>query len=168
MEIKFSLNKDDLKNYYLISNRASMIAWGIMLMVSLASLIAGLAGAGQKFLTLGAMITILIIVFCSFTIFKVISVYKRSAKELKGEEIIVDINEDCFEVQKRGKIRWEYILELVEFKTMLIIRLPRSGVFLLPKTALDDSASAAIKEYYKKGRDMRKEILQAQKKARKK
>ncbi|HEY8390323.1 MAG TPA: YcxB family protein [Clostridia bacterium] len=159
MEINFTLDKNDLKEYYKRANRSTVIAWGLLILVFGTMIVVGAVIHNYSLFNMGLLITIFSAVFLLLTFIKVIAVYKRSAKELKNDVITVSITEDCFQVKKSGKIRWEYILDVFDYKNYYVLKLPKIGVFILPKRALDNESEKAFNEYYKKGLKNRKAVL---------
>lgn len=159
MEINFSLDKNDLKEYYIYANRPTVIAWGLIIIVFSVMIVLGGVLHNTSLLGMGILITVFSFMFLVLTFIKVMAVYKRSAKELKNDVITVNITEDFFQVKKGGKIRWEYILDMFDYKNYYVLKLPKIGVFILPKRALDADSEKAFREYYKNGQKNRKSVL---------
>ena len=159
MEINFSLDKNDLKQYYKIANRSTVIAWGLVIIVFSVMIVLGAVLHNTSLLSLGILITAFSFLFLGLTFIKVMAVYKRSAKALKNDVISINISEDFFQVKKGGKIRWEYILGVFDYKDYYVLKLPKIGVFVLPKRALDIESEKAFREYYKNGQKNRKAVL---------
>jgi hypothetical protein len=159
MELNFTVTKDDLKEYYKNANRNTLIAWGLVIIVFSIMIVIGALLPNQSLLSMGILITVFSAAFLALTFFKVLAVYKKSAQELKNDVITVILHEDFFQVRKGGKIRWEYILNMIEYKNYYVLKLPKIGVFILPKRALDAESEKAFKDYYKNGQKNRKSVL---------
>lgn len=156
MEVNFTLTKSDLVDYYKITNRNTFLVWGVLVLVFSGFIIAGAIIQNINLLALGIIIVIFSLIFMLLTFLKVLAVYKKSAQTLKDDVVTVELNQDYIRVKKSGKVRWEYLFDLLEFKNLFVLKLNKNSVFILPKRALSDQAQSLLKEYYQAGLKKRK------------
>jgi hypothetical protein len=157
MEANFTITKNDLKDYYKTTNRNTFIAWGVVILISIVLIITGAVLPESSILVLGILIIAFSAIFIILTVIKIMAVYKNSLKSA-GNEVVIEIDPECFKIKKSGKVRWEYILDLAEFNNFFVIKLNKNIVFLLPKRALDAQFQSLLKEYYKEGLKKRKTL----------
>lgn len=169
MEFNFSLTKEDLKNFYIVSNRSTAIAWGLMLVVAIVSLILGIIGSSQSVIVLSVLLLGMIVIFGIYTIVKVIKAYKASVKGIEGKsgEVSLSIDEEMIQIKGGGKIKWEFILELLAFKSVLVFKLPTKNIFILPIRVMQEGQAEQIISYFKEGKKRRKGVMSSLKRAKK-
>jgi len=156
MEINFTLTKDDLIDYYKSANRNTFIVWGVIVLAFSGLIIAGAVLNNTNLLGMGVLIVVFSVLFILLTLFKIIAVFTKSVQTLKNDVITVELNPDFIQIRKSGKIRWEYIFELLEYKNLFVLKLNKASVFILPKRALGGQAQSLLKEYYQAGLKKRK------------
>ncbi|HHW90249.1 MAG TPA: YcxB family protein [Clostridiales bacterium] len=159
MEINFTLTKGDLIDYYKSANRNTFIVWGIIVLAFSGLIIAGAVLKNTNLLSMGILIVVFSVLFMLLTLFKIITVFKRSVQTLKNDVITVQLHPDFVQIRKSGKIRWEYIFELLEYKSLFVLKINKANVFILPKRALNDQAQSLLKEYYQAGLKKRKSAI---------
>ncbi|HEY8444232.1 MAG TPA: YcxB family protein [Clostridia bacterium] len=157
MEINYTLTKNDLKDYYKSANRNTFIAWGVVILISAALIIIGLVLKQDGLLFLCVFTGAFSVLYLLLTVIKIFTVYKNSLKTI-ANEVSIEIEPDFFRIKKSGKVRWEYIFDLIEFKNSLALKLNKNSVFIIPKRVLDEQARSLIKEYYKEGLKKRKTL----------
>ncbi|HEY8418826.1 MAG TPA: YcxB family protein [Clostridia bacterium] len=157
MEVNFTITKSDLKDYYKTTNRNTFIAWGVVILIALGLTIMGAVLSEDNIWILGVFIIAFSALFLLLTILKILTVYKNSLKSA-GNEVSLEIDPEFLKIKKSGKIRWEYIFDLLEYNNFFIVKLNKNSVFLIPKRALDAQAQSLLKDYFKEGLKKRKTL----------
>ncbi|HEY8423556.1 MAG TPA: YcxB family protein [Clostridia bacterium] len=158
MEITFTLTKRDLIDYYKISNRNTFIAWGIIILIFAGLIVAGAVLQIKDLLAMGIFIVGFSLLFLVLNFFKILAVYKKSLETLKSDVITVELDPDYIRVKKSGKVRWENIIALIEFKNLFVLKLNKNSVFILPKREFNEQAQQLLREYFNEGIKKRKSI----------